>query len=81
MKCLVYNPQKGRLETLEVEFTPENTTRFTSRGNGSVTMITDWNGGLLIKAGFVHPIYLYDVSRADIKYSQKKARELQQQYV
>ena len=81
MKCLAYNPQKGRLETLEVEFTPENTTRFTSRGNGSVTMITDWNGGLLIKSGFDHPIYLYDVSRADIGYSQKKARELQQQYV
>lgn len=80
MKCLVYNPQKGRLETLEVEFTPENTTRFTSRGNGSVTMITDWNGGLLIKSGFDQPIYVYDVSRADIGYSQKKARELQQQY-
>lgn len=62
MKCLVFNPQKGRLETLEVEFTPENTTRLTSRGNGSVTMITDWNGGLLIKTGFDHPTYVYDVS-------------------
>lgn len=81
MKCLVYTPQKGRLETLEVEFTPENTTRFTSRGNGSVTMITDWKGGLLIKSGFDHPTYVYDVSRADIGYSQKKARELQQRYV
>lgn len=81
MKCLAYNPQKGRMETLDVEFTPENTTRFTSRGNRSVNMITDWNGGLLIKSGFDHPTYVYDVSRADIGYSQKKARELQQQYV
>lgn len=81
MKCLVFNPQKGRLETLDVELTPENTTRFTSRGHGSVTMITDWNGGLLIKTDFDHPTYVYDVSRADIGYNQRKARELQQQYV
>jgi hypothetical protein len=80
MECLVYNPQKGRLESLEVELTPENTTRFTSCGNASVTMITDWDGGLLIKSGFDHPVYIYDVSRADIGHSQKKARELQQQY-
>ncbi|WP_235269915.1 hypothetical protein [Geoalkalibacter subterraneus] len=62
------------------KFTPENTTRFSSRGNGSVTMITDWDGGLLIKSGFDHTIYLYDVSRADIGHSQQRARELQQQY-
>lgn len=80
MECTVYNPQKGRLETLKVEITPENTTRFSSRGNGSVTMITDWDGGLLIKSGFYSPIWVYDVSRADIGYSQKKARELMQQH-
>lgn len=80
MECTVYNPQKGRLETLEVEITSENTTRFSSRGNGSVTMITDWDGGLLIKSGFNYPVWVYDVSRADIGYSQKKARELMQQH-
>ena len=79
MECLVYNPQKGRLETLKVEFTTANTTHFTSRGNGSVTMITDWKGGLLIKSGFNSPIYLYDISRDDIGYSRKKARELMRQ--
>ena len=41
-----------------------------------VTLIADCDGGLLIKVGFNCPIYLYDVSRADIGYSQKKAREL-----
>ncbi|WP_305047205.1 hypothetical protein [Geoalkalibacter sp.] len=81
MECLVYNPQKGRLETLEVAFTPENTTRFPCRGHGSVTMITDCNAGLIIKSGFDHPTYVYDVSRADIGYSQKKARELQRHYL
>lgn len=42
MECTVYNPQKGRLETLEVEFTQENTTWFYSRASGSVTLIADW---------------------------------------
>ena len=76
MACTVYNPQKGRLETLEVEFTAENTTWFYSRGAGGITLIADWNGGLLIKAGIDYPIYLYDLSREDIGYRQKKAREL-----
>jgi len=80
MKCTVYNPQKGRLETIDVEITKENTTWFRySRYIGSVTMITDWKGGLLIKSGFNSPIYLYDRSREDIGYSRKKARELMRQ--
>jgi len=73
MEYTVYNPQKGRLETLEVEFTPQNTTWFSE---GSVTMITDWDGGILIKSGFDYPTYVYDVSRAEIDYSHKKAEEL-----
>ena len=81
MECTVYNPQKGRLETLDVEFTTANTTYFTSRGNGSVTMIADWDGGLLIKSGFNYPVYIYDVTRADIGFSQKKARELKQRHL
>ena len=39
-------------------------------------MITDWDGGLLIKSGFDYPVYVYNVTRADIVFSQKKAREL-----
>lgn len=80
MECTVYNPQKGRLETLDIDFTAENTTHFTSHGQGSVTMITDWNGGLLIKSGLDYPIYIYDVTRADIGFSQKKAAELKRPY-
>ena len=76
MECTVYNPQKGRLETLDIEFTAANTTHFTSRGTDSVTMITDWEGGLLIKSGFDYPVYVYDVTRAEIGFSQKKAREM-----
>jgi len=68
------------METLDVKITAENTTRFSSRGNGSVTMITDWDGGLLIKSGLNYPIWVYAVTRADIGYSQKKAKELMQQH-
>lgn len=79
MELTVYNPQKGRMETLDIEFTLANTTHFSSGDNDSVTMITDWNGGLLIKSGFDTPVYVYDVTRADIGFSQKKARELKRQ--
>ena len=80
MECTIYNPQKSRLETLDVELTAENTTRFGSHGNSSVTMITDWEGGLLIKSGFNYPIWVYDVTRADIGYSQKRAKDLLRQH-
>jgi hypothetical protein len=80
MECTVYNPQKGRLETLDVDVTPENTTWFSYSRNSSVTMITDWDEGLLIKSGFNYPIWVYDVTRADIGYSQKRAKELIRQH-
>ena len=67
MKATVYNPQQGRLETLEVEFTAENTTWFHNRGNARTVpldTITDFNGGLLIQAlEYLYPIWLYDISR------------------
>lgn len=81
MECTIYNPQKSRLETINIEFTADNTTCFTSRGNGSVTMITDWEGGLLIKSGYDYPLYIYDASRSDIGFSRKEAEELQRQYL
>ena len=66
---------------LEVEFTEENTTWFYSRGNGNVTLIADWRGALLIKVGFSYPIYLYDISRENIGYSKRKARDLIREYL
>ena len=81
MECTVYNPQKGRLETIDVEFADDNTTRFYSRRSGSVTMIADWEGGLLIKSGYDYPVYIYDVSRADIGFSRNRAEQLKRQYL
>lgn len=76
MECTVYNPQKGRLDTLDVEFTQENTTWFYSRASGGVTLIADGDGGLLVKKEYDYPIYLYDLTREDIGYSKKSAWEL-----
>ena len=83
MQLTAYNPQKGRLETLEVEYTEENTTWFKgSRNSNAIALITDFNGGLLIqKDNYDYPLWIYDVSRSDIGYSRKKAKELARQYV
>lgn len=81
MELTVYNPQKGRLETLEVEFTEENTTWFKYSRRPTISTITDFKGGLLIKKNdYSYPFWLYDISRSDIGYSRKKARELMQSY-
>ena len=81
MECTVYNPQKGRLETLDAELTEDNATYFYSRRSDGVTMIADWDGGLLIKSGYNYPMYIYDVTRADIGFSSKKAEHLKRQYL
>jgi hypothetical protein len=74
----VCNPQKGRLETVEVEFTKDNTTWFTMyRSPRDIHMITDFEGGLLIREfDYTHPVWIYETSRADIGHSQKRARQL-----
>ena len=79
MELTTYNPQKGRLETLEVEFTEENTTWFEYSRSASVSTITDFEGGILIKKNdYSYPIWLYDITRADIDFSKKQAKELMQ---
>ena len=43
MEMTVYNPQKGRLETIDVEITDENTTWFENyRKDQDIYMITDF---------------------------------------
>ena len=82
MEITVYNPQKGRHETIDVAFTEENTTWFDKyRTTRDICMITDFDGGILIREfDYTHPIWIYDVSRADIGYDQKKAKKLRHQY-
>ena len=82
METTVYNPQKGRLETVEVEFTTGNTTWFRQCGNaGDISMITDLDGDMLIsEVGFSYPLRVPDTSRADIGHDKKKAKLLRSQY-
>ena len=83
MGITVYNPQKGRLETIDVEFTQENTTWFDNwMDSEDIYMITDFKGGVLIKeCNYTYPIWIYDFTRAEIGKDQKKAKEIKSQYV
>jgi len=82
MEITVYNPQKGRLETIDVDITKENTTWFDNCEDADdIHMITDIDGGLLIREyGYSYPCWIYDKSRADIGYSQQKALELKRMH-
>jgi len=78
MEQTVYNPQKGRLETIEIEYTDQNTTWFDSCRNAQdIYTITDFKGGILIReCGYTYPFWIYDVSRMDINHDQRKAKAL-----
>lgn len=78
MEITVYNPQKGSLETIAVEFTDDNTTWFdTCRNPHDIYRITDFAGDLLISEfDYTYPVRIYETSRADIDHSQKRARQL-----
>lgn len=82
MEMTVYNPHKGRLETIDAVFTDENTTWFENCADDhDVSMITDFQGDILISEfGYSYPIRIYSVSRADIGYDQRKAKELKHLY-
>ena len=83
MEETVYNPQKSRLETIQVEYTEENTTWFDDyTNNQDIYRITDFDGGLLIKEyDYSYPVWVYDVSRSEINYDQNKAKEIRAQYI
>ena len=78
MEKTVYNPQKGRLETIDIDFTVENTTWFDDHQDiEEIYMVTDFEGGLIISgSNYDYPIFIYDVSRSDINDDLKKALAL-----
>lgn len=78
MEITVCNPQKGRLETIAVEFTNDNTTWFDNcRNPHEIYRITDFEGDLLISEfGYTYPVRIYETSRTDIDHSQKGAQQL-----
>ena len=78
MEVTAYNPQKGRLETIEALITEDTTTWFDSTRNpDSIRMITDLNDGLLITDNsWNYPVIVYDITRKSINYSRRKAGKL-----
>jgi hypothetical protein len=82
MEMEVYNPQKGRLETIDATLTEENTTWFENcTDSQDVYTITDFEGDLLIgEFGYTYPVRIYDMCRADIGFDQRKAQELKNLY-
>ena len=82
MEITIYNPQKGRLETIAAEFTKEKTTWFENCGDiNDVSMITDIEGGILIREnGYSYPVMIYGVSRTDIAFNPQKAKRLKNRY-
>ena len=83
MEQTAFNPQNGRLETINIEFTDENTTWFDDcEDSNGIFSITDLQVGILIKeADYTYPLYVYDLSRADIGHHHRRARALHRQYV
>jgi hypothetical protein len=82
MAMTEYNPQKGRLENINTVMTQENTTWFEDcQQYHEIHTITDFEGGVLIREfGYDYPLWIYDISRADIEYDQQKAKKIYQMY-
>lgn len=82
MEMVVWNSDKQRLVTMDVEFTKENTTWFTDYTKASdIHKLTDVDGGILIsKSGYDYPVWIGGHSRADIEHSAAKARKLEKLY-
>ena len=75
MEKTVYNPAKGRLETIEID---DNTTWFDyNTENTKIHMLTDVEHGILItEQNFNYPVLIYDITRKDIGNYTNKACKL-----
>ena len=83
MEETVYNPQNDRLETIQIEYTEENTTWFDNYESGDdIYTITDYNGGIVIKeCNYTYPVWVYDCKRADIGKYQQKVKNIRDQCI
>jgi len=76
----IYNVSKDRLETVEFEFTNQNTTWFDNVEDYKIYRIADAFGGILVQEnGYTYPVLIDDVSRSDIENDQFKASEMLRQ--
>ena len=82
MEQTVYNPQKGRLETIDITFTDKNTTWFDEADDTTdIALIADFEDCLVIADNsYSYPVLIDDVSRSDINHDSQKAKELKLRY-
>ncbi len=82
MEKTVYNPQKGRLETIHIEFTDENTTLFDDHEKVEEEyVVTDFEEGLVLAGcNYDYPILVYDISRSEVNNDIKRALDLNKTY-
>lgn len=78
MSMTILNTAESRLETVDFEITKKNTTWFDDyERDYEVYTISDINGGILIgELGYSYPVWIDDISRADIGYDKQRAKEL-----
>ena len=83
MEQTAFNPQNGRPETINIEFTDESTNWFDDcEDSHGIFSITDLQVGILIKeADYTYPLYVYDLSRANIGHDHRRARALHRRYI
>lgn len=76
----IYNVSKGRLETVNFDFTDDNTTWFDNVEGSDIYRIADAFGGLFVQeTGYTYPVLIDDVCRSDIENDRLKASELLRQ--
>ena len=78
MEETVYNPQKNRLETIQIEYTDENTTWLDDyESSDDIYMITDYNEGIVIKeCNYTYPVWVYNRTRAEIGNDLEKVKNI-----
>ena len=83
MEITVCNVAKGRLETIDINITKENTTWFEDIvENKGIRMLTDIEGGLLISEhNYNFPVLIYNVNRKDIDCDVYKALKLKESHI
>jgi len=81
MEMTICNPQKGRLETINVSINETNTTWFDDcLKPDDVYMITDTDEGLLIKENnYNYPVLVYNVTRSDLNNNPQEAKMLSEE--
>jgi hypothetical protein len=81
MEMTICNPQKGRLETINVSINETNTTWFDGcLKPDDVYMITDTDEGLLIKENnYNYPVLVYNITRSDLNNNPQEAKVLSEE--